>query len=297
MDNEKTYVEKVKDWLNAESRSIEEGAKLMLQGNKNRILHENVIRKNNFAKIEYELKKILGHKCPINVIEQVPAPVNVQELEIKVKKIEEEIESSNFAGKRADHDSLPAGIQLLVEKNLEIYHEIRSRFERLKMLSEDGHTAEERLPFLQELLTLETSLISNWEIYDDYDTPDEESNTSLIPGEKIDAKRVSADRKYLSSNKSILSVLIDAGNTEKVTELRDKMQERYNELILNGETFAADQVAELKALGVIVCETGETTEDVKTEPAEYVPATEGSSVENVETTEVAPATEDVKTGN
>ena len=50
MSNEKTYVEKVNDWLNADpaTRTIEEGAMLMLQGNKNRILHQNVIHRNVF---------------------------------------------------------------------------------------------------------------------------------------------------------------------------------------------------------------------------------------------------------
>ena len=62
MANEKTYVDKVNAWLNTEptKRTIEEGAKLMLQGNSNKILHQNVVHKSNFDKVVYELEKIIG---------------------------------------------------------------------------------------------------------------------------------------------------------------------------------------------------------------------------------------------
>ena len=72
---------------------------------------------------------------------------------------------------------------------------------------------------------------------------------------------VSANRKYLSDNKAKLTVLVADGKTDKATELLDKMQVRFNELILNGETFAPDQLTELKALGII----GATTEESKPE--------------------------------
>lgn len=272
MSNEKSYLEQVKDWLDADPRvrTIEQGAKLMLQGNRNRILHQNVIHRSNFEKVEYELKKIIGDQ---RLIEPV---ADFQELETKVSMIEKSLETMTVGGKRPDHDSLPENIQVLVEKNVSIYHEMRSRFEKLKVLSEDGHTAEERLPFLNELLELEARLTFNWTLYDHFDVNapiPTDKKPIIIPGEKIDAKRVSANRKFLSDNKSKMVTLIESGETDKMNALLEKMQLRYNELIQNGETFAPDQVTNFKALGLIVGEVGER--NTGTIPGEQI-QTEGS---------------------
>ena len=246
-----TYKEQVKEWLSTEpsQRDLEFGAKLMLQGNRNKILHQNVIKKSNFEKIVYELTKIMGEESRNNdqalvakMVLQVTANETTQPEETK--------------GKRADHDTLPEAVQALFEKNLQIYPEMRSLHERLKVLSETA-TATERLPFLQRLLSLDQELRENWNLYDGFDVNADmpnPSNESEIPNEptKIDAKRVSANRKYLSDNKAKLAAIIQERNAEKASELLDKMQIRFNELIENGETFAPDQVAELKELGLNV---------------------------------------------
>jgi len=259
MNIEKSYLQQVNDWLDAdpEVRTIEEGAKLMLQGNRNRILHQNVIHRSNFEKVEYELKKIIGDQRFIAPVE------NSQELETKVSNLETKLEAISVKGKRPDHDTLPENMQAIVEKNVIIYHEMRSRFERLKVLSSEGHTASERLPFLEELLELDGTLTYNWNLYDSFDANAPiatDKKPIIIPGEKIDAKRVSANRKFLSDNKSKMVVLIESGETDKMNALLEKMQLRYNELIQNGETFAPDQVANFKALGLIVGEVLEIKE-------------------------------------
>jgi len=278
MDNEKTYVDKVNDWLNADptTSTIEEGATLMLQGNRNRILHKNVLQKKNFEKVVYELEKIIG------VQRVVAEPVNekVQALEANLPITMAGIESilsGESKGKRADHDTLPAAIQTAYDKNLEIYPRMRSIQERLKVLNEVG-TAADRLPFLTELLSLDSALRTNWDAYDKFDANAPViivADKKLPEGEKIDSKRVSANRKYLSDNKTKLTVLVTDGKSEKATELLDKMQVRYNELVLNGDTFAPDQLAELKALGIVTA----TTEETKTELIVETPAvTEGEEV-------------------
>ncbi|MFZ4546877.1 MAG: hypothetical protein ACOYN4_05565 [Bacteroidales bacterium] len=252
MANEKTYVEQVNDWLNADptTRTIELGAKLMLQGNRNRILHDHVIRKSNFDKVIYELEKIIGGE------RVVTEPVNeeIQELENNLPKVLEII-SDKLAlenkGQRPDHEALPAEIKLAYDKNLEIYPRMRSLQERLKVLNESG-TAADRLPFLTELLQLDASLRENWDAYDKFDVnaPVTAAEAKLPEGEKIDAKRVSANRKYLSDNKAKITALLEKGEDDKAAELLAKMQVRFDELIHNGETFAPEQLAELKALGL-----------------------------------------------
>lgn len=291
MDNEKTYFDKVNDWLNADpkTRTIEQGAMLMLQGNKNRILHQNVIHRCNFDKVVYELEKIIGDQ---RVVAE-PANEKVQALEANLPITMAGIESilsSESKGKRADHETLPADVQSAYDKNLEIYPRMRSIQERLKVLNETG-TAADRLPFLTELLELDSALRTNWDNYDKFDVNApvvvERSRNQLPEGEKIDANRVSSNRKYLSDNKKKLPVLIADGKTEKAEKLLTEMQLRFNELVLNGQTFAPDQLEELKLLGIIAA----TTEETKSEPAAGTQViTEGDEVTPPagETTEETP---------
>lgn len=294
MSNEKKYVDQVNDWLNAypTTRTIEEGAKLMLQGNRNKILAQNVIHKNNFEKVVYELEKIIAGQ------RVVAEPVNeeIQELENNLPKTMEIIESKlawENKGQRPDHDTLPVDIQSAYDKNREIYPRMRSIQERLKVLNETG-TAADRLPFLTELLSLDEQLRTNWDNYDKFDAnaPVIVAAATKIPeGEKIDAKRVSANRKYLSDNKTKLPVLVTEGKTDKAEKLLAEMQLRYDELLRNGDTFAPDQLAELKALGIIAGPSDETKPEpvagtqVITEGDEVIPPagekTEETPEENV----------------
>lgn len=251
---EKSYEQKVNDWLNTEpsERNLEVGATLMLQGNRNRILHQNVLRKENFDKIEYELQKIIGSNRVVEVKIDIPA------LELKAQEIEPTLEGEPKAGKRADHDSLPEEIKVILAKNLEIYRVMRSLFERIKLLSGEEHTPEERLPFVQELLRMETILTENWAAYDSFDINRQtlNSKSEFVP---LTASEVSAARKFLSTNKSKLAKLQVAGSETKAAELLKKMQDRYNSLVLSGETFAADQLEAFAKVGLIVGVPGTTT--------------------------------------
>lgn len=238
MEKEKDYVEKVNDWLNADpaTRSIEEGAKLMVMGNRNKILYKNVIYKNNFEKVEYELRKIVGTP-KIEVTKDLTADT-IQQMEKDLPDTMETLEkvlSTETKGKRPDHDTLPPEIKSCFENNLEIYPKMRSIQERLKVLSETG-TPEERLPFLTELLDLDVRLHANWIAYDSFDvTAKAEENKDASVNKGIDAKRVSANRKYLSDNKAKLTALITAKNDVKAAELLKKMQLRCEELLATGD--------------------------------------------------------------
>lgn len=262
---EKTYEQKVNDWLNAkpEDRVLEVGASLMVQGNRNRVLRDFVLRKNDFAKVEYELNKIIGaaRETPEEVfVHNVPGmDEKAAIIGMKLDQVNEASFGTNFAGKRTDHDTLPEDIKIIPEKNLEIYRAMRSIFERIKLLSEEGHTPEERVPHLQELFSLEERLLSNWSAYDSYDA------SKIVPAAAagqgnttIDIKRVTANRKYLSENKKKLAALIEKENGAAVEKLKAEMQKRYNELIINGHTFDPEQLVEFKALGLIVAESGQT---------------------------------------
>jgi hypothetical protein len=259
---EKTYEQKVNEWLNTapDERSIDVGASLMIQGNRNRVLRDYVLRKNDFAKVEYELSKIIGSAREFAVKEE---KIDIILLDEKAAKIETELSDvteTSFVGKRPDHETLPEAIKSIPEKNLEIYRSMRSLFEKLKLLSEDGHKPEERVPHLQELFSLEERLISNWAAYDSFDaTKKIPENVTEKENTTIDIKRVTANRKYLSENKKKIAALIEKGNDAAVEKLKAEMQKRYNELIINGHTFDPEQLTEFKAIGLIVADSGQTS--------------------------------------
>lgn len=237
------YKQQVQTWLDTpeEKRSLETGAKLMLQGNRNKILYQNVLKKSNFDKIQYELLKIFTADSPREI-----DPIIIK---LETQVAENEKTHPEEKGKRSDHNSLPAVIQLSWVENLKIYPRMRSLHEKLKLLSETG-TAADRIDALTELLQLDKKLRENWNLYDNFDIvqpivqPVETEKTSLS------AKQVSAGRKFLSDNKTKQTALIEKGEDEKGAVLLEKMQNRYWELKSNGETFAPEQVAELKALGI-----------------------------------------------
>jgi hypothetical protein len=251
------YIDQVQAWLDTEpaKRDLNTGALLMLQSNRNKILYQNVIRKNNFEKIEYEIIKYISAEEP-----RALDPI-ILKMEIQIAE-NEKTQPLESKGKRSDHDTLPSEIQSLFESNLEIYPHMRSLHEKLKIMNSEKISSE-RLPFLTELLQLDSQLRQNWNTYDTYnpipDLPVETShaasqiseNAAAVPRVVIDSKRISANRKYLSDNKAKQAALIENGDDDKAAILLEKMQNRYWELISNGDTFAPEQIAELKALGLI----------------------------------------------
>jgi len=249
---------KVQAWLDTpvDERSLEVGATLMLQVNRNRILHQNVIQKKNFAKIVYELKKYMGVKLVIAPVETTPveSPEVIESKLIPVIAITTEKLKFEGIGKRSDHDQLPAGIKLMFDMNQEIYPEMRALHEKLKVLSEDGHTAAERLPFLQDLLHLDNTLRGNWELYDNFKMGDviPGEKKVIVPGVALDFKRIQANRTYLNrAGKEILEK-IAAGKKEAADKQFAEAQIRYNELILDGQTIDEATSEKLKAAGVII---------------------------------------------
>lgn len=247
MEKSNDYFDQVKAWLNTpkEERDLDGGAKLMLQGNRNRILHQNVLRKQNFDKIEYELLKIVGGDAEIATAERDA------ELQEKTEKEITEVSERVAKGKRDDHDSLPDGIKSIPEETSKIYSEMRSVHERLKILSSEDHTPADRLPHLKNLLSLNDRIRELWDKYDGYVIADDEED--IKPGAlSLDAKAVSSHRKYLSSNKAPLQKLIDAGKTEEAAARLAEMQRRFDACKAGGVTFDPKQLEEFANLGLNV---------------------------------------------
>ena len=239
----KSFNEQVQNWLDtpAAERSLEVGATLMLQANKNRILHQNVLRRNNFDKIEYELKKYLGDKY------QKCTQETVAELE-KVVTENAGTQKPDTTGKREDHDSLPAEIQALFSRNLEIYPRMRSIHERLKVLSGEGFSACDRLPHLKELLKMDEELRENWDKYDNYDpTKAPENNPNSDP---LTVQEVQKHRTYLSRATKEIPEKRKNGKTDSADNQLKEAQIRYDKLILDGQSFDEKMIEDLKSIGI-----------------------------------------------
>lgn len=260
-----TYLEKVKEWLDTPpaERDLEKGATLMLKSNRNQILYRNVIKRSNFDKIEYELRKVVANAKDGDCNEDTVQKMQVQVDEI-VKNLPAE-DAEPTKGKREDHDTLPEEIQALYTRNGEIYPLMRVTHARLLAMGDKG-TACDRQPYLKYLIDLENELLANWKKYDEF-VPG--SNTGGNPPAPIviDAKRISANRKYLSDNKKKLQGFITAGNKEKANELRAKMLERYNELVTAEQGIDEEQIKELVLLGVLM-PAEETAEESSEDNAE-----------------------------
>ncbi|MDR0685961.1 MAG: hypothetical protein LBF79_00660 [Dysgonamonadaceae bacterium] len=238
----------VKKILNTpdEAIDLQQAAILLLKLNRNKILYQNIVRRNNITKLRYELQKIHNFRSnskaqdEIQILER-QAPKIIEITLTNAQKLYEG-ESGN-KGKRSDHDQLPHDIQALVDNNLKIYREMRKIHEHLKLLIDSQPC--DRYPLLKQLKNDDTQLRKNWETYDRYvpGSPSE-ANKEAVGIDKL----ISAARKYLSINKQRLKTL--TGDDKQ--SLLIKMQDRLDLLIRYNAGISSEQIEELKTLGLTV---------------------------------------------
>ena len=267
---------KIKEILDTPDKEVDitVAATVLLKINRNQILYQNIIRKNNVAKLKYELQKIYDFRIAEDAAKETAvledeAKVIANETLPKIKKIEEE----ETKGKRADHDTLPDEIKAKFLENLNIFPRMRKLHEQLKLMS-NGRPCD-RYAYLKELKELDETLRANWDEYDAYIIPpatnppgektevekenpaittDPESGAGNIPPvtppSAFDPKKISAARKYLSGNKAKLAEFKAQEDRTKYLALLAKMQERLALLISAQAGVSDDYLSELKALGL-----------------------------------------------
>lgn len=245
------FTEKIRTWLNTpvNERSIEEGATMLLQLNRNRILHQNIIRRGvrMMPKLEYELKKHLRIRDDGKTLHEVVTmeKVMMPAVEQLVTKPEAE-----HAGKRADHDELPEEVQQLWDGNFERYTKIKALFEELKAMEKmQPCDRYEKLKLLDEAEKAYREALSAYDSYvkeDNFPTKTEEQ-----PGDPAElATQIGNARKYISEGKGKLKKLIDEGNEAKAATLREKIVERVRTIQQAGAPISDDTLAELSELGI-----------------------------------------------
>lgn len=243
-------------WLDSpqEQRSLELGAEMLLRLNRNRYMNAQILRRRNFAKLEYELNKHLRIRLEglttreVALMEQEALP----KIEESLAQGQPTISTDNdqpegvFRGRRADHDTLPANLQALYERNGEIYFKMKQLFETLKGM-EDA-TPCDRHELLGQLVAYDKEYRDNWNAYDTWSavaagSVTEPAATAQLPT----AQELQAARKYLSSNKPKLA----AAEGDAANALREKMQQRVSLLISAGQGFEPAYQSELEALGLL----------------------------------------------
>lgn len=175
MDN--FFTIKIQTYLStpAAERNLAEGAKMVLQLTRNKILYDNMQRNlPKFAsKIEYELQKFLKVRVADVTHQQVEELQQQVDSINKATKIDESATKAKREaqrGKRPDHDSLPDDIKQLYIDNLDIIQKMRYLHVKLEDIPVDGDACHDgdRYPFLKELVELDKKRMANWKRYDSF---------------------------------------------------------------------------------------------------------------------------------
>lgn len=249
MKVDKKFTQSVVDYLEQprEARSIEEGAMLLLRMNGNRMLHQNILRRKNWDKLEYELKKHLKYRIDGLTLQEVQR-MNVTVMPKAASTIKAEEAEATHKGKRADHDQLPADIQQLYDRNGELFPKIKATYNTL--LQMESAEPCDRYEHLKVLAELDREYRANWNRYDSYvivPSVEGDAQQTAAAVSAVTAKEIAAARKYLSEGKKKLDTLTDEA---KRTALIDKMQQRVTLILSAGEKFDSDYQKELEALGL-----------------------------------------------
>lgn len=179
-------------WLNdsCESRSLAEGAELLLRLNRNKWMYQQILRTRNVSKLEYELNKHLRIRLAGYTLQEVAAmerrvmPQAKETLDKNAPTISTDAENPapQFAGKRADHDTLPKDIRSLYDKNGDIYFKLKQTFETLKQM-ENAQPCD-RFELLTVLKDLDKQYRENWQRYDSYKPAENSDATSEAAAEE-----------------------------------------------------------------------------------------------------------------
>ena len=199
MDN--SFTMKMQRWLQKPrgQKSLEDGATMLLQLNRNRFMHASILRLQLWEKLEYELNKYLRIRLDgmtAEAIERMQREVmpsvertlldepNVTVVKPVIKasgrrklkdiapvaEISTDADHTNVAkvakGRRGDHDSLPEEIQKLWDDNAEVWFRIKALYNHL--LTMENALPCDRYEYLKQLAELDKRYHDNLAKYDAY---------------------------------------------------------------------------------------------------------------------------------
>ena len=261
---DKQFTLKLQEWLNtpAEKRDLELGATLLLQLTNNKILYRNI--KSNLKAhadfIEFKLKRYLQYRLQDLTHEEVSA------MQLKVDNIAKEhaldsepkpskTQTQEFrAGKRADHDTLPAEIQALYVENASLMQKMRELHLQLRNLSTQASTCpdSDRYPFLKEIIELDKRYHQNWKAYDSFTASSGETldgSGATATTQSAQAEQTLVETARLEQKNILRQINLAKGRYKKnpSEKLKDSILSLYQQLTAPSDALTAD----LKQLGIL----------------------------------------------
>jgi len=223
----------IKDWL-SNGKPYEEGLHLLDKYSKNRNLQRMLRRIHKPEKLEYELRKIsrLSKPAAKKIENQKAAEGQQQKTEQNFLEI--------LHKKSVKYDELPNEMKQLYDDIKKLYKERSEYHTKAKLLTAQGADENVIGSLVKKIKEADKQIRINWDKIDNYE-PGADQGGEEEKG-PITNKRISANRKYISSNKSKLE--------EDPEKWVPKIQERVDELIQAGESFKPEIVEELKSYGV-----------------------------------------------
>jgi hypothetical protein len=271
------FTEKLQRWLNLPHSSeemIKEGALLLLQLNKNRVLYNNILRQPTRQRyrerLEYELNKHLQIRLAGLTQSEVAA------MDARVLKVAESIIASQGdstgdsqdeqdeetrvlkKGKRPDHDQLPEKIQQLFNSCGGVYKKIRKLHTMLKGM--ENLTSCDRYEYLKQMDELDEIYRKRMREYDEYKagttsaSPASESKNTEQEGKDVNVL-LNNERSYLKRLKVRLKKAYDERGISEVTyqAYEDMLSEaipHINKLLSLGGRITEKSRYPLRQLGV-----------------------------------------------
>lgn len=231
IDNE--FTKKILAWLESDHKTednIMEGAMLLLQINKNRVLFQTVTRRplKWVGKVVYELEKHVKYRLDglthsemkKMVSDVMPKVENLLQSDIPEGIDVNEGETVKHRhGKRDDHDTLPDTIKAIWDKNCERYVKMKEAFSTAKSLEMDC----DRYEYCKFLNEGYQDYKRDMDRYDSYN-PEEEHAAAT-------AKDISNARAYISKYRKSLDDAIDSNDTEKAQKQKENIQKRVDILV------------------------------------------------------------------
>ena len=244
----------LQEWFDSKERDYGLGLALLGTHSKNRMLLQNLSRKQNPKKVEYELQKALDLENAKAGKKESHSDQIIDKMNGAPQKIEgtsraHGADMDKIKVVRENHevkyDDLPEEIQKKWDENRNSYKEIRATHEKLKLM--EKAPAEDRAPLIARIDELDVTIRKNWDLIDAWEPGTEVPIKKEDDPATIAHKRINANRKYISTNTKKLAEETDSAKAEK---LRVKIQERVTELKAAGEELKPTTVEELKKLGI-----------------------------------------------
>jgi hypothetical protein len=288
---DKTLTDKIVAWLNApahtEDADIMEGALMLLQLNRNRMLYMTIsTNPKRFLKtVEYELKKFLPLRMKGKTCQDVRREADeflseLRENGIDKEQSEGQDETSGTDetddtvapvrnGKREDHDQLPQNIRDIWEANAERWKRIKEMYNTCLSI-ENPCDLEENLKVLKETYY---AYKADYARYDSF-TFKNEGDKSEEDGASDDLKTlkdINNARSYISKNVDKLlalkkEALRDGASDEQTNayqSLLSSMTQRVQTLVDNGQVMGEDLMNKLQATGINLRASQPSEENVK----------------------------------